>query len=60
MSSEDVVSTKEIDYLDEDKPLRGQNYVCLSFISPEDVLIDKEISSSQNLQKVLQHKLPNY
>lgn len=41
--SSDVVSTKEIDYLDEDKPLRGQNYVCLSFISPEDILIDKEI-----------------
>jgi hypothetical protein len=38
-----LVSTKEIDYLDEDKPIRNQNYVCLSFISPEDVLIDKEI-----------------
>ena len=38
-----LVPTKEIDYLDEDKPLRGQNYVCLSFISPEDVLIDKEV-----------------
>lgn len=38
-----LVSTKEIDYLDEDKPLRGQNYVCLSFISPEDILIDKEV-----------------
>jgi len=38
-----IVSTKETDYLDEDKPLRGQNFVCLSFISPEDVLIDKEI-----------------
>jgi hypothetical protein len=38
-----LVSTKEIDYLDEDKPLRGQNYVCLSFISPEDVLIDKDV-----------------
>lgn len=38
-----LVSTKDVDYLDEDKPLRGQNYVCLSFVSPEDVLIDKEI-----------------
>ena len=38
-----LVSTKETDYLDEDKPLRGQNYVCLSFISPEDILIDKEV-----------------
>jgi hypothetical protein len=44
MSSESpLVSTKEVDYLDEDKPLRGQNYVCLSFISPEDILADKEV-----------------
>lgn len=41
--SSEVVPTKEIDYLDEDKPIRGQNYVCLSFISPEDVLVDKEV-----------------
>lgn len=38
-----VVSTKEIDYLDEDKPIRGQNYVCLSFVSPEDVIRNKEV-----------------
>jgi hypothetical protein len=38
-----VVSTKEVDYLDEDKPLRGQNYVCLSFVSPEETLANKEV-----------------
>lgn len=38
----ETVSTKEVDYLDEDKPIRGQNYVLLSFISPEDVLANKE------------------
>jgi hypothetical protein len=38
-----LVPTKEVDYLDEDKPIRGQNYVCLSFISPEDVIRNKEI-----------------
>ena len=38
-----TVSTKEVDYLDEDKEIRGQNYVCLSFISPEDVLNNKEV-----------------
>ena len=37
-----VVSTKEVDYLDEDKPIRGQNFVLLSFISPEDVIVNKE------------------
>ena len=38
-----LVSTKETDYLDEDKPIRGQNYVLLSFVSPEDVLMNKEV-----------------
>jgi hypothetical protein len=38
-----LVPTKEVDYLDEDKPIRGQNYVCLSFISPEDVIRNKEV-----------------
>ena len=32
-----------IDYLDEDRPIRGQNYVCLSFVSPEDVIANKEV-----------------
>ena len=36
------VSTKEVDYLDEDKPIRGQNFVLVSFISPEDVIVNKE------------------
>jgi hypothetical protein len=38
-----LVSTKETDYLDEDKAIRGQNYVLMSFISPEDVLMNKEV-----------------
>lgn len=38
-----TISSGEIDYLDEDKQIRGQNYCLLSFISPEDVLKDKEI-----------------
>lgn len=37
------VTVKEADYLDEDPPLRGQNYACLSFISPEDVIKKKEV-----------------
>ena len=38
------VSVKEHDYLQQDPPLRGQNYVCLSFVSPEDVIKRKEIT----------------
>ena len=35
--------SKYIDLLDEDKPIAGQKYVCLSFVSPEDILKDKNI-----------------
>jgi hypothetical protein len=31
------------DYLEADKEIRGQNYVCLSFISPENILKDKQV-----------------
>jgi hypothetical protein len=34
---------KEMDYLDEDKPIRGQNYALMSFISPEEILNNKEV-----------------
>jgi hypothetical protein len=42
MTDTTLVSTKEVDYLDEDKPIRGQNYVLVSFVSPEDVIANKE------------------
>lgn len=32
-----------IDYLDEDPELRGQKYVCLSFLSPEEVIQEKNV-----------------
>ena len=37
------ISCAEEDYLDQDKPIRNQNYVCMSFISPEDVILQKEV-----------------
>jgi len=37
-----LITTKEHDYLDEDKPIKNQNFCLLSFISPEDVIKDKE------------------
>ena len=33
----------EEDYLDVDKPFPGQNYYCISFVSPEKVLEQKEL-----------------
>ena len=43
MSHPNLTPVSECDYLEDDKPIRGQNYVCLSFISPEEVLANKEV-----------------
>lgn len=34
---------QEVDFLEVDQPIPGQNYVCLSFISPEKVIKQKEV-----------------
>jgi hypothetical protein len=36
-------NTKYIDLLDEDKPISGQKFVCLSFISPENIIKNKQL-----------------
>jgi hypothetical protein len=36
------VDCKTHDYLDEDPAIRGQSYVCLSFLSPEDAIRSKD------------------
>ena len=41
--SKNVVPVSEMDYLEEDEQIRGQNFVCLSFLSPEKVLDKKEV-----------------
>jgi len=40
--TKNVIPVSQEDFLDSDPPLRGQNYVCLSFISPEDIIQKKE------------------
>ena len=37
------VNPKYVDLLEEDKPIAGQKYACVSFVSPENVLKRKEI-----------------
>lgn len=37
-----LIKTKDIDYLDEDTPVKNQNYCLLSFITPNEVLLNKE------------------
>ena len=38
-----VPPLKYIDLLDEDKPVSGQKFVCVSFISPDNILKQKNI-----------------
>lgn len=38
----DTPVKEEEDFLDEDPPLRGQKYVCLSFLNPSDVILKKD------------------
>lgn len=43
MGDKNIVPVSEVDYLEEDAPIRGQEYVCLSFLSPEKILDSKEV-----------------
>lgn len=43
---------KYIDLLDEDKPVAGQKFVCISFISPEKIIKQRE---HYNFQEFLKH-----
>ena len=42
MSIEEISDDKKIDYLEVDDQIPGQNYVCMSFLSPESLMKDKE------------------
>lgn len=42
-SSKDIRQPQEDDYLEVDHPVPGQNFVCLSFVSPEKILKQKEL-----------------
>ena len=44
-------NSKIEDYLDEDRPISGQRYVCLSFVSPENVLEDKKLYTLYKFMK---------
>jgi len=42
MEEQHLVPCSTHDYLESDPPIRGQKYVCVSFISPEDVIVKRE------------------
>ena len=39
--SEKPEKPETVDYLEVDSPIAGQNYVCMSFLSPESIMEDK-------------------
>ncbi len=41
LNSDGIVNPKYVDVLDEDKAIAGQKFVCISFISPEKILEEK-------------------
>ena len=42
LNEDGIINPKYVDLLDEDKPISGQSFVCLSFLSPERILKQKE------------------
>ena len=45
------MADEKVDYLDVDQPINGQNYCCMSFISPESMIDDRH---AFNVSKFLQ------
>ena len=51
MNTDGTPNSKYVDLLDEDKPIAGQKFVCVSFVSPEKVLKQKEMFFFQEFVK---------
>lgn len=46
-------------YLDMDPPIRGQRYACVSFLSPEDVVLSRELFNCRQFLSVIGGDLTN-
>jgi hypothetical protein len=57
MHAEDVGFNPEENFLEDDDPIPRQNYVCLSFVSPEKVLEDKHLYYMWHYERHLQSKI---
>ena len=51
---------EKIDYLEVDDTIPGQNYVCLSFISPESLMQEKAFKAVKFLQSYCKDKKLNF
>ena len=54
-----MVNVKTEDYLDEDPPLRCQNYACVSFVSPEDVIKRRDVFEFGRFTKAIATDIGN-
>jgi len=50
---------QKVDLLDEDKPITGQKYVCVSFVSPENILKKKELLFFERFLTTYDHEKNN-
>ena len=50
------LNKKYVDLLDEDNPIAGQKFACMSFISPENILKDKNIYMFEKFLKIWDFK----
>ena len=48
LNKDGSINKDYIDLLDEDKPISGQKFVCLSFLSPEEIIKQKELFFLEN------------
>ena len=55
-NSQSSQSSQYIDLLDEDKPISGQKFVCLSFISPEEIIKNKNLFYFEKFLKNFEFK----
>ena len=51
MQNKNLVETKEEDFLTADQNIPGQNFVCLSFVSPEKIIKQKQVYKLLNFIK---------
>lgn len=51
VNADGTPNSKYVDLLDEDKPIAGQKFVCVSFVSPENVLKQKQMYFFQEFVK---------
>ena len=53
LNSDGTKNPKYVDLLEEDKPIAGQKFVCVSFVSPEKILKQKSSLLLRTIPKTL-------